>query len=381
MRHPGRLRAGAALMLIQGAILVALVGAQLPVSAADAVPPLAPTDVRATAGADGVTVRWQAPPPQDDTMYVAYVGDSVFNTLMPDLVSATESAGWGAIDMAFGGCALTGAFQVFPDGKPFWWSQRCSEGFAAMQSRVMRDFQPEVVVWHSTRERQAFIKGGRVLQPGTPEFRKARDRDLARAYKRFAVRGAHIVIIPAVPMAPSVRGYCAAAPEAAICTRDDTYHASFDDLTAAFERLAAAHPRRITMMSIDDLLCPGGRDCPLVEHAGVAVRPDGVHFSPAGAAWLAPLIVERLRLAPVSSLARGIDDAPAYPVPITGYTVTAQPGGQTCSWTSGPLHCTVVGLAPGTAYTFTVTATNAIGTGPASVPSAPVTPLRPPKRR
>ena len=188
-----------------------------------------------------------------------------------------------------------------------------------MQSRVIRDFQPEVVVWHSTRERQAFVKCGRVLLPGTPEFRKARDRDLARAYKRFAARGAHIVIIPAVPMAPSVRGYCAAAPESAICTRDDTYHASFDDLTAAFERLAAAHPRRITMMSIDDLLCPGGRDCPLIEHAGVAVRPDGVHFSPTGAAWLAPLIVERLRLAPGRLLARGADDPPfiRYPSRVT----------------------------------------------------------------
>ena len=381
MRHLGRLRAGAALVLVQGALLAALAGVQMPARAADAAPPLAPTDVRTTAGAGSVTVRWQPPRPQDDTDYVAYVGDSVFNTMMPELISSTESAGWGAIDMAFGGCALTGAFQVYPDGKPFWWSQKCAEGFAAMQSRVVHDFQPEVVVWHSTRERQAFIKGGRVLLPGTPQFRKARDRDLARAYKRFAARGAHIVIIPAVPMAPSVRGYCAAAPEAPICTRDDTYHASFDDLTAAFKRLAAAHPRRITMMSIDDLLCPGARDCPIVEHQGVAVRPDGVHFSPAGAAWLAPLIVERLRLAHRRPLARAGDDVPVYPLPVTGYTVTARPGGKTCTWTSGPLHCTVTGLSDGTAYTFTVTATNAVGTGPASSRSAPVTPLRPPHRR
>lgn len=61
---------------------------------------------------------------------------------------------------------------------------------------------------------------------------------------------------------------------------------------------------------------------------------------------------------------------------ITGYTVTASPGGQTCS-TTGDLTCTVTGLTNGTAYTFTVTATNSAGTSLPSAPSAPVTPTEP----
>ena len=60
-------------------------------------------------------------------------------------------------------------------------------------------------------------------------------------------------------------------------------------------------------------------------------------------------------------------------LPITGYTVTSAPGGLTCT-TAGALSCSMKDLRNGTAYSFTVTATNPLGTGSPSGPSRPVTP-------
>ena len=63
---------------------------------------------------------------------------------------------------------------------------------------------------------------------------------------------------------------------------------------------------------------------------------------------------------------------------ITGYTVTASPGGATCSAIAIATSCFVGGLTNGSTYSFTVVANNAAGSSVPSGGSNSVTPLGPP---
>ena|GEM_PF-4724248 len=64
--------------------------------------------------------------------------------------------------------------------------------------------------------------------------------------------------------------------------------------------------------------------------------------------------------------------------PITGFTVTASPGGASTTVGGAARSTTVTGLANGTSYTFVVTATNVVGTSAPSEASNAVIPAGPP---
>ncbi|HIJ87658.1 MAG TPA: hypothetical protein HPP97_08230 [Desulfuromonadales bacterium] len=125
--------------------------------------------------------------------------------------------------------------------------------------------------------------------------------------------------------------------------------------------------------------------------AGVGVKTVYVKFQDIAGNWSAPYSASTLYTtapgAPTSVTAAAGNtqttvsfSAPADGgSPITGYTVVSAPAGGTDSnaGTTGLSHI-ITGLANGTTYTFTVTATNTVGAGLASAASNSVTPSIPP---
>ena len=68
-------------------------------------------------------------------------------------------------------------------------------------------------------------------------------------------------------------------------------------------------------------------------------------------------------------------DAPVHDggEPISSYTITGSADDATCTWTSGPLECSITGLTIGDTYSFTVTANTANGNGLTSTSSNTIT--------
>ena len=121
-----------------------------------------------------------------------------------------------------------------------------------------------------------------------------------------------------------------------------------------------------------------GTGFPNVQVQDLAVEPDGLYAITHGrGAWKLVVAVPGAPTG-VSATAGNGRATVSFTAPsnngsvLTGYTVTASPGGATATGSASPL--TVSGLSNGMAYTFTVTATNGIGAGPASSPSSAVTP-------
>jgi len=115
---------------------------------------------------------------------------------------------------------------------------------------------------------------------------------------------------------------------------------------------------------------------------GAIAFPYGQHGSPntiLNVGWAAPVAVPTAPRA-VKAVPRNASATVSWSAPagnggsaITKYTVTASPGGKTCVSTLAT-SCTVTRLTNGSAYTFTVRASNKSGSGAISARSAAVTP-------
>jgi hypothetical protein len=67
-----------------------------------------------------------------------------------------------------------------------------------------------------------------------------------------------------------------------------------EHLNRLFVDYERRHPDEVAVISLEDIVCPGGAPCDTTVD-GIVLRPkDGGHYEPEGADWVAPQLIDQL---------------------------------------------------------------------------------------
>ena len=210
---------------------------------------------------------------------IALIGDSVAGSLAPAMGDALTDAGYTFLDAHVHGCGVASGLTVTETGERFPWSDECVERVPSVHDQLIRDHDPDLIVWHSTWETADRLLDDTFLEFGTPDHDAALASEIELVIDRLTGRGAQVVILVAPPNAPSEF----------IAEPDPT------DMLHLAEQLAIAADRfdALSLVDLNPIVCPGGPPCPEIVDE-LVLRPDGGHYSETAATWLVDELVDVL---------------------------------------------------------------------------------------
>jgi hypothetical protein len=217
---------------------------------------------------------------------IMLVGDSVANTLTKSLAAAAQVRGIPYNDQTVPGCGMIAGLPAAGEGlPPVSWAAGCEQVILDYQLGLAAERAAGTVLWLSSWETADRWVGSVLYAFGTPEADTVVLELMEQARARMlAGSDALLVLVKGPPgAATSQRG--PVDPDAV----QRTIH-----LNELFDRFAATHPVDTRVLDLAALVCPGGPPCPAVVD-GIEPRPvDGGHFSEAGAAWVAPRLLDEI---------------------------------------------------------------------------------------
>ena len=231
------------------------------------------------------------------------VGDSLAVSLLPGLEQVTAPVGVDLASRAVAGCGLLTGMPLDPKQQPYPWSQACSDAVPRIEADAVRDTQPDVVVWLSgawdARDR---IVAGKTVKVGSARDDRVVTQLIADAAQRLTASGAHLVIVTVAPDAPGSQ-----------LAADPQRNRRLADLNRLLRTFALTH--HVPVTDLRSIVCPrtpAKKACPRVVH-GLLLRPDGYHFGPTAARFVAQRLLPRV-LGPVAAaVSTTPSSAPAKP--------------------------------------------------------------------
>jgi peptidoglycan/LPS O-acetylase OafA/YrhL len=222
---------------------------------------------------------------------VGAVGDSVMLSAEPGLSSVARAQGWTLVEAAFAGCPV-GYQPLFDEnGVESSFNTRCKAVRAAHDALIAT--RPELIVWHdlqSVLSRRG--PDGQLLVAGSAGWTDNLLAEWELVLDRLTASGARVVIVLPPLRSQDVAG-CAGSLRPGRCADVQAQDTMIRSATELFwSRIKARGDVRL--LGIDQLLCPRGNPCPATID-GIEVRMsewDQTHFTPAGAEWIAPRLLD-----------------------------------------------------------------------------------------
>jgi peptidoglycan/LPS O-acetylase OafA/YrhL len=219
---------------------------------------------------------------------VGVVGDSVMVSLSGALASSATARGWTFVSAAEAACPV-GYQQLYQlDG---------SKLNACPNVRSLHDqliaAHPDVIVWHDLQSSLARMSGtGKLLLPGGSGWEASLLAEWTMVIGRLHEEGAEVVVVLPPWRSQYVAG-CGGVGNPARCleiqSEDTNIRKATRDFVASLGGVSWIH-----LVTMDSLLCPNGYPCPR-RVGDIEVRFPGwdqTHFTEAGAAWMAPRLLD-----------------------------------------------------------------------------------------
>jgi SGNH domain (fused to AT3 domains) len=139
------------------------------------------------------------------------------------------------------------------------------------------------VLWLSSWELSSYEVDGKPLEFGTKPFDKWLTSEIDKVRSAVEGAGARLVLVQIPPQAPNPIGEV--KPQQAVRTQH---------LNKLFTEYARRYPNEVAVISLAEIVCPGGAPCPTVVD-DIVLRPkDGGHYETEGAEWVAPHLIDEL---------------------------------------------------------------------------------------
>ena len=218
---------------------------------------------------------------------MVFMGDSVGGNVTRALAPEATRRGASLTPYTVPGCSNIVGLPVTADDQVVPWAPTCLNHLERSWRATVAATPADAVLWLSSFDASRRLIDGAVADPATPDGRQRIASLILETANIVAPVGSGRRVVFLIP-APQSPSYFGGEPDPAAATIV-AHH------LAIMHLVVSSDPVRFSMLRLDTFLCPTGPPCPAEVVPGVVPRAaDGRHLVPAGAAWLAPQILDAL---------------------------------------------------------------------------------------